>query len=350
MPDHYPFISVIIPHWNGIDILSECLDSLKASTYPSFEIIVSDNASSDGSQDWIKSHHSDIVLLENDANYGYAGGCNLGAQIAKGPILVFLNNDTIQDPDWLTHLVQPLISDESTVAVQPKILNYYQRDLFDYAGGSGGFMDVLGFPFARGRIFLDQEKDLGQYNDSRKIFWASGTAICVRKDAFNQAGNFEESFFAHMEEIDLCWKFHLMGKHVYIEPKSVVYHKNAVSLPMQSHRKYYLNHRNSLLMILGNYSLPLSLYFFTLRFVLEWVAFFYAIVKLDFNHMTAIIRSLGWILFHPHVIIKKRKNIGQLRKRKDKQLLTHLYKGSIVLSHYLSRKKKFNELSQVSHS
>ena len=263
MPEHQPFISVIIPHWNGIDILSECLDSLKASTYPFFEIIVSDNASSDGSQSWLKSHHPDISLLENDANYGYAGGCNLGARIAKGSILVFLNNDTIQDPDWLNHLALSLITDESAVAVQPKILNYYQRDLFDYAGGSGGFMDVLGFPFARGRIFLDQEKDLGQYDDSRQIFWASGTAICVWKDAYEKAGGFEESFFAHMEEIDLCWKFHLMGKRVYVEPKSVVYHKNAVSLPMQSHWKYYLNHRNSLLMVLGNYSFPLSIYFFT---------------------------------------------------------------------------------------
>jgi len=261
MPEHQPFISVIIPHWNGIDILSECLDSLKASTYPFFEIIVSDNASSDGSQSWLKSHHPDISLLENDANYGYAGGCNLGARIAKGSILVFLNNDTIQDPDWLNHLALSLITDESAVAVQPKILNYYQRDLFDYAGGSGGFMDVLGFPFARGRIFLDQEKDLGQYDDSRQIFWASGTAICVWKDAYEKAGGFEESFFAHMEEIDLCWKFHLMGKRVYVEPKSVVYHKNAVSLPMQSHWKYYLNHRNSLLMVLGNYSFPLSIYF-----------------------------------------------------------------------------------------
>ena len=345
MPEHQPFISVIIPHGNGIDILSECLDSLKASTYPFFEIIVSDNASSDGSQSWLKSHHPDISLLENDANYGYAGGCNLGARIAKGSILVFLNNDTIQDPDWLNHLALSLITDESAVAVQPKILNYYQRDLFDYAGGSGGFMDVLGFPFARGRIFLDQEKDLGQYDDSRQIFWASGTAICVWKDAYEKAGGFEESFFAHMEEIDLCWKFHLMGKRVYVEPKSVVYHKNAVSLPMQSHWKYYLNHRNSLLMVLGNYSFPLSIYFFTMRFVLEWVAFFYAFTKFDFNHMTAIIRSLIWILFHPHIIIKKRKNIRRLRKIKDKHFLNQLHKGSIVFSHYLFGKKKFNELS-----
>lgn len=344
MPNTNPKISIIIPHWNGIDVLSECLDSLKQSTNASIEIIVSDNASSDGSQGWIKSNHPDIILIENDQNYGYAGGCNRGATIAKGDYFLFLNNDTIQDPDWIDPLILRMDSDSTIGAVQPKILNYYKRDLFDYAGGSGGFMDVLGFPFARGRVFLRQEKDLDQYNDSRQIFWASGTAICARKDAFNQAGGFEESFFAHMEEIDLCWKFHLMGKQVYVEPKSVVYHKNAVSLPMQSHRKYYLNHRNSMLMILGNYTLPLSLYFFSIRFILEWVAFLYAFIKLDFNHMTAILRSLAWILVHPHIVIKKRLAISRLRKVKDKQILNKLYQGSLVLSHYILGKKKYSDL------
>ncbi|MBT6866733.1 MAG: glycosyltransferase family 2 protein, partial [Candidatus Marinimicrobia bacterium] len=251
-------VSVIIPHWNGIDVLSECLDSLKKTNFDSFEIIVSENASSDGSQAWVKENHPDVILVENDKNYGYAGGCNRGANLAKGKYLLFLNNDTIQDPNWLQPLVDRLESDSSIAAVQPKILNYYKRDVFDYAGGSGGFMDIFCFPFARGRLFLNQEKDTGQYDEAQSCFWASGTAMMVRKNIFESAGKFDETFFAHMEEIDLCWRFQAMGFKIWAEPKSIVYHKNAVSLPMHSHRKYYLNHRNSLLMLFGNFSIPLA--------------------------------------------------------------------------------------------
>ncbi|MBT7118370.1 MAG: glycosyltransferase family 2 protein, partial [Candidatus Marinimicrobia bacterium] len=235
MTDFQPIVSIIIPHWNGIDVLSECIESLKKSTLPSFEIIVSDNASSDGSQAWIKENHPDIILLENDKNYGYAGGCNYGSNIAKGEFLLFLNNDTIQDPNWLQPLVDQMKSDESIAAIQPKILNYYNRKIFDYAGGSGGHLDLFCFPFARGRVFLEQEKDSGQYDDAQKCFWASGTAMLVRKKTFFAAGKFDETFFAHMEEIDLCWRFQAMGFQVWSEPKSVIYHKNAVSLPMHTH-------------------------------------------------------------------------------------------------------------------
>ena len=260
MTDSTPIVSIIIPHWNGIDVLSECIDSLKGSTFDSFEIIVSDNASSDGSQAWIVENHPDVILLENDNNYGYAGGCNRGVNVAKGEFILFLNNDTIQNPNWLDPLIDRMKGDESIAAIQPKILNYYNRKIFDYAGGSGGHLDLFCFPFARGRVFLNQEEDLGQYDNAKRCFWASGTAMIVRKDLFKAAGKFDETFFAHMEEIDLCWRFQAMGYEVWAEPRSVVYHKNAVSLPMHTHRKYYLNHRNSLLMLFGNYSIPVAFY------------------------------------------------------------------------------------------
>ena len=210
---------------------------MKQSNYDSFEIIIVDNASSDGSQEWIKANHSDIILIENDQNYGYAGGCNRGAEQANGKYILFLNNDTIQDPNWLRPLLNKLERNDSIVAIQPKILNYYQKNIFDYAGGAGGHMDVFCYPFARGRIFLEQEEDQGQYNEAESCFWTSGTAMMVRKDIFFEAGKLDEIFFAHMEEIDLCWRFQAMGYEVWVEPKSVVYHKNAVSLPMHTHRK-----------------------------------------------------------------------------------------------------------------
>ena len=344
MTQNQPIVSIIIPHWNGIDVLSECLDSLKQTSYDSFEIIVSDNASSDGSQDWIRKNHPEVILLENNQNYGYAGGCNLGADVAKGDLLLFLNNDTIQDPNWLQPLVGRMKSDSSIAAIQPKILNYYNREIFDYAGGSGGHLDLFCFPFARGRIFLDQEKDTGQYNDAQQCFWASGTAIMVRKDAFISAGKFEEIFFAHMEEIDLCWRFHAMGFQVWAEPASIVYHKNAVSLPMYSHRKYYLNHRNSLLMLFGNFSAPVTFYVGFIRLMLEFVALGYALVKLDMNHVTGILRSLGWILFHPIVLLKKRSRFTKIRVLRDGDIMKKMARLSIVFGHYLGRKKTYLEM------
>ena len=344
MTDSTPIVSIIIPHWNGIDVLSECINSLKGSTFDSFEIIVSDNASSDGSQAWIVENHPDVILLENDNNYGYAGGCNRGVNVAKGEFILFLNNDTIQNPNWLDPLIDRMKGDESIAAIQPKILNYYNRKIFDYAGGSGGHLDLFCFPFARGRVFLNQEEDLGQYDNAKRCFWASGTAMIVRKDLFKAAGKFDETFFAHMEEIDLCWRFQAMGYEVWAEPRSVVYHKNAVSLPMHTHRKYYLNHRNSLLMLFGNYSIPVAFYVGFIRLILEFTALGYAIVKMDWNHVTGILRSLGWILIHPITILRKRSRFNQIRKMRDRDIMGAMTKTSVVLAHYLSGKKTYLDI------
>ena len=344
MADQIPKVSVIIPHWNGIDVLSECLDSLKKTSFTSFEIIISDNASTDGSQNWIKENHPTIHLIENDTNFGYAGGCNIGSEIARGEYLIFLNNDTIQNLDWIDHLVGLMDKNKLIAATQPKILNYYENTTFDYAGGSGGYMDLLCFPFARGRIFLEQEKDRGQYDNAQKCFWASGTALIVRKKLFLEAGKFEEIFFAHMEEIDLCWRFQAMGYEVWVEPLSVVYHKNAVSLPMHSQKKYYLNHRNSLIMVFSNYSFPLSIYLGSLRLIFELIACIYAIYKFDFNHLTGILKSIIWLVLHPLQIIKKRKRFKSIKKVSDKKILETLTKNLIVVQHYLMRKKSYSEI------
>jgi len=341
---HNHLISIIIPHWNGIEILSECLESLKKSATPDCEIIVVDNASTDGSAEWIRTHHPDVVLVENEINRGYAGGCNSGADIARGKYILFLNNDTIHEPNWLTPLTKAMESDPDLAAVQPKIRNYFERELFDYAGGSGGEMDIFVYPFARGRIFQSQEKDEGQYNQSTGIFWASGTAFMVRADLFNQAGRFDESFFAHMEEIDLCWRFHLMGKRVAAVPESVIYHRNAVTLNMYSYQKYFLNHRNSLMLLCSNYSFPVSIYLFPLRFALEWVALLYSIVLRDWNHFRAILAALGWIVVHPGRIIARRKKMRSLRKISDRQVMGGMFRGSIVWAYYILGRKTYSSL------
>ena len=337
-------VSVIIPHWNGIDVLSECLDSLGKSNYKNIEIIVVDNASSDGSQDWIRSNHPNIILVQNKSNLGYAEGCNVGAKSSSGEYLIFLNNDTVQNENWIESLVDFLNLNRNVAAVQPKILNYFDRTKFDYAGGCGGWIDVLCFPFARGRLFLNLEKDEGQYEKIRPIFWASGTALMIRKKMFIDLNGFDKTFFAHQEEIDLCWKIHLSGKEVWSVPTSVVFHKNAVTLPMFSRKKQYLNHRNSLLMMLTNYSLPMTLYLFPIRLSLEFVALFYALFCFDINHFIGIIQSLLWIITHPHIIVSRRIRTRKIRKLKDAKIIKNMYWGSVVFDHYIRRKKKSVDL------
>ena len=344
MSNKKSIVSIVIPHWNNVDILSECLESISATDFDSFETIVVDNASTDNSVEWVSSNYPNVKLIENDKNYGYAGGCNIGAEAASGDFLIFLNNDTVQEKDWISNLIKTINSDDKIAAVQPKILNYYDRNVFDYAGGSGGHMDIYCFPFARGRIFSFQENDEGQYNNKEKCFWSSGTCFMVRRELFQKAGGFDDSFFAHMEEIDLCWRLYAMGFEVWVEPDSVVYHKNALTLPMYSHKKYYLNHRNSLLMLLGNYSIKNIFLIGIPRLILEKVACFYSIIMLDWRHFTAILRSLFWVIFHPNVIMKKRKNFFKIRTIGDRKIMESMMQSSIVIKYYLLKKQTYSDI------
>jgi GT2 family glycosyltransferase len=205
-------------------------------------------------------------------------------------------------------------------------------------------MDVLCYPFARGRLFLEQEIDNKQYDDETQCFWASGTAIMVRKKYFLEVEKFDENFFAHMEEIDLCWKLQLKGYKVYVNPKSVVYHKNAVSLPMTSLKKFMLNHRNSIIMLLSNYKLFTTLYLFPIRYSLELIAIIYALSKLDFKHMFGVIQAHLWLLFHIHIIFIRRRKIRRLRLINDYEIMKSMHKGSIIWDHYIRRKKTFREI------
>jgi GT2 family glycosyltransferase len=345
-------VSIIIPHFNGEEIISECLESLQQVTTsdPVPEIIMVDNASRDDSVTVVKERYPEVRIIRSETNRGYAGGCNLGAETAAGDYLVFMNNDTIHEMNWIEPLAELLDKDPTLAAIQPKILNHYDRDRFDYAGGSGGALDVLGYPFARGRLFMHQETDTGQYDDEKEVFWASGTAIMVRKRSFLEAGGFDDVFFAHMEEVDLCWRFHLMGYRVMCQPRSVVYHKNAVTLPMYSRKKYYLNHRNSIIMVWANYSLPTAIYLFAFRYFLEWVALGYSLTKWDWAHIGGIVQAHIWLIFHPHLIRRKRRQVKQVRRLKDRQVMAMMYRGSAVLAHYIGGRKTYREITSKASS
>jgi len=343
-----PLVSIIIPHFNGEDILVECLQSLNKSNYSNLEIIIVDNCSTDNSISVVKKKFSSIKVIYSKVNKGYAGGCNLGARSAKGDYFFFLNNDTVQKPDCINELMNTMLSDSSITVVQPKILNYFNQNLFDYAGGSGGYLDVFCFPFARGRLFHSKEIDKGQYDDENEIFWASGTGMLIKKNDFINIGCFDEFFFAHQEEIDLQWKLHLLNKKIKVNPSGILYHKNAMTLSSNSIKKHYLNHRNSLLMMMTNYSLLYLAYTLPVRLILELIALIYSLFLLDMKHVLGIMKSLTWILFNPIQIFRRRKNFNRLYKRNDKKIFSKMYRKSIVFDFFILRKKNYGDLDIAS--
>jgi len=335
-----PMVSVVIPHFGGKEILSECLISLKNCTYPNLEIIVVDNDSPDDSIQYIKTNFPEINLIQSEYNRGFAGGCNFGAQHAKGEYLLILNNDTTHEPDWIDHLVKRIESNISISAVQSKIKNDKKRDYFDFAGACGGFMDKYCFPFARGRIIYTVEKDTGQYDRACKIFWASGTAFLTRKNIFNQLGGFDETLFAHMEEIDYHWKCQLMGHEVWVEPLSIIYHKGAVTLPVSSPKKTYLNYRNSLILLLTNYPASISFRLFFPRFFLECISLVKEILTFKWGHAFSIIKSWVWIIGHLGVLKKRRASL----KGNNIVIPKLIYQQSIVKKYFIDRKKVHSSL------
>jgi len=341
-----PKVSVIIPHHNNYEILNECIGSLKKVSYKNIEIIIVDNNSSDGSIDQIEKDFNDINIYRSKVNLGYSGGCNTGVKKANGELLLFLNNDTVHNSDFIDHLVSKILSNDRIVCVQPKIKNYDNRDYFDYAGASGGFIDYLGFPFARGRIFNTVEKDLGQYNDSIKVFWTSGAAFITRKNIFKDLGGFDESLFAHMEEIDYCWKCYIAGYECWVEPSSEIFHHGGKTLSFSSPKKTYLNHRNSFVLILTNYSLGLSLYLLPLRLFLELISSFRELIKLRVGHFFAHYAALLSIILRIPYLMKRRNIIKGFRKINDKSILEQkvVFNESIVINYFFKFKNLFSKL------
>ena len=334
-----PLISVVIPHVRGTEILLDCLTSLEATTYEPREVVLVDNASSDGSVAAARERFPWVRVVRNERNLGYAGGCNVGLQHSRGEFVLFLNDDVLAtDPDWLSKLVQPCLSDSRVAACQPKLRSFFKREVFDYAGAAGGLMDVLGFPFCRGRIFFTLETDRGQYDDICEVFWASGTAMLVRRTALEEVGAFDADFFAHMEEIDLSWRLHLAGYKVLAVPQAVLYHRAGSTLKTDSFSKIYLNHRNSQVMLLKNYPWRYLLWVVPLRALLELAALLYSLLQRDWARARAILLACGYVLLHWPTIVVKRRRISRIRKVDDRDLLRKLYRGSVVVDYFLRGK------------
>jgi len=330
-----PLVSVIIPHYNGKEILYTCLRSLAKTTYSNKEVLVVDNGSTDDSLATIEQDFPWVRLLHQATNLGYAGGCNAGLVAGKGAFALFLNNDTKFEGDWLTKLVLAITSDDLIAAVQPKLLALKQPDKFDYSGAAGGLIDYLGFPFARGRLFFTLETDRHQYDRPQDIFWASGTATLVRKSAMDRVGAFDENFFAHMEEIDLNWRFHLHGYRVRAVPDAVVYHDSGSTLPPDSFRKVYLNHKNSLFMLIKNYQLRNLVWIFPSRLFLEFVALVYSICSLDFIRVRAVVLSLLALCGRLVQVLRGRRVVQRSRTCSDAEVFRKMYHHSVVLAYFV---------------
>ena len=285
-------VSIVILNWNGEEMLRKFLPSvLVCSSAKDVEICVADNGSTDGSCRLLTEEFPTVRLICLDQNYGFAEGYNRALAQVEAEYVVLLNSDVEVGPDWLKPLVAFMDAHPEVGACQPKILSQRNRDYFEYAGAAGGFIDRLGYPFCRGRIFDMVEKDEGQYDTPLSIFWATGAALFIRQQLYREVGGLDGRFFAHMEEIDLCWRLRSRGYAIYCIPYSTVYHVGGATLKKENPRKTFLNFRNNLLMLYKN--LPqneLHVVMFW-RFLLDWVATIVFFLKFDFSAAKAVVRA-----------------------------------------------------------
>lgn len=331
--------AVVILNYNGKHFLEQFLPSVVANT-PDAEIVVADNCSADGSVAWLQHHFPQVRLIENPTNEGYAGGYNTALRQVPADYYVLLNSDVEVPPGWLGPLVRVLDENPDVAACQPKLLEYNRKTHFEYAGAAGGFIDWLGYPFCRGRIFQNTEADIGQYDDTRPVFWASGACFAVRASVFWQLGGFEAAFFAHMEEIDLCWRMHHVGQKIYYCAESCVYHVGAGTLSADSPRKTFLNFRNSLAMLYKNLPKTRLAGVILLRLLLDGVAGAIFLIQKKPAHCWAVVRAHFDFYKNFTFWMKQRRNTT----RKKNGFATLMYSGSLVWSHFVRNKKTFKEL------
>jgi len=333
-----PSVAVVILNWNGQQHLANFLPSVLASTYTNLSIIVGDNASTDTSVAWLKQEYPQIKVIENDKNYGFAGGYNQILAQVDTDYFVLLNSDVEVTPDWIEPVVDLLEKNPNAAAAQPKILSYADKTSFEYAGAAGGFIDFLGYPFCRGRIFDTIEKDYGQYEKETEIFWASGAALFIKKDAWLQADGFDESLFAHMEEIDLCWRLKRLGKQIWYCPAASVYHVGGGTLSAESPHKTFLNFRNNLLMLYKNLPKNKRIYIIGLRFFLDFMSLIRFLVDKK--------SSNAWAISRAHVDFLKRvwkKEVNGLELDGTFNALG-LFPRSIVWQYFVRKQKTYKQL------
>lgn len=326
-------IAVVILNWNGVRLLEQFLPSVMSYS-PEATIYVADNASTDSSIEFVKTNYPAVKIIQNKGNFGYAHGYNVALQHVEEPYFCLLNSDVEVTENWLQPILDIFEKEKNVAIIQPKILDFKNKSLFEYAGAAGGFIDKYGYPYCRGRIFETVEKDNGQYDDFYEIFWASGACFFIRKDVFNQLGGFDESFFAHQEEIDLCWRSKNAGYKTYYTFQSIIYHVGGATLKESNPKKTFLNFRNSLLMLVKNLPEGKILPIIFTRLFLDGIAGIQFILKGKFSHCWAIIKAH----FHFYYLLNK-----YLKKRTNNQTESYFKTNSIVYNYFIKGGKVFEE-------
>ncbi len=330
-------VSIVIVSWNGRELMERFLPSVLATDYENFEVVVADNASTDGTSEWLKEAFPAVRVVRHPDNWLFARGNNVAVAQTHAPYVCLLNNDVEVPTDWLHPLVAVLEGNPDVAAVQPKLLQHTDQTRFEYAGASGGFLDAVGYPFARGRIFSALETDEGQYDDARDVCWATGACLLLRRAAFDEVGGLDQRFEMHMEEIDLCWRLWRNGWRICVEPTSSVYHLGGASLAQGDPRKTYLNFRNSLLMLYKNTSDTEWPNVFRNRKLLDRLALGRGLVTGGLGEVAAIQRAYkdARALF---------VHYNDERPTVATPTCMPRYNRSIALDHFFRRRRRFSDL------
>lgn len=337
-----PLVSIVILNWNGRKFLEQFLPSVTSSTYENYKVVVADNASTDDSVPFLRSYYPLVEVLELEKNFGFAMGYNEALKGMEGDYYVLLNSDVEVPPGWIEPVIRLMEADKTIGACQPKLLQYHNRSCFEYSGAAGGWIDYLGYPFARGRVFDVNEDDTGQYDTTEAVFWASGAALFVRADLYHSLGGLDPYFFAHQEEIDFCWRLQRAGYKVYCCAESVIYHVGGGTLPKGNSRKVYLNFRNNLVMMAKNMRVGEALWKLPFRFVLDFVSAVKSLFSGEGRYFTAVLRAhisfLGWLFSGEKMRVRL--------PRSGYQRLGY-HEKSVVWAYFVQGKKYFREIVGV---
>jgi GT2 family glycosyltransferase len=334
-----PLVAIVILNYNGRGYLQRFLPSVMASTWPNLQIVVADNDSTDDSIAFIRAEYPSIRIIRNPTNEGFARGYNTALRQVEADVFVLLNSDVEVTPGWIEPVIELMESDLSIAACQPKILDWNRREKFEYAGAAGGWLDTFGYPFCRGRVFDVCEEDHGQYDRIRPIFWASGAAMFIRSEVFLREGGFDPFFFAHQEEIDLCWRIQASGMRIMACPASVVYHVGGGTLPQGNPRKTFLNFRNNLIMLWKNMGTAEKSWKIPVRFALDALSAWKNLLSGNPAYFMAVSRAhlafFQWVLS---------PDPESLFPRQKARTTAGIWRGNIIWQHFVRRKSAFSEI------
>lgn len=329
--------AIVILNWNGKKYLEKFLPSVIKHSHTNAKLFIADNASSDDSVSFIESHYPDIELLKLETNFGYAKGYNEALKLIEAKYYILLNSDIEVSENWIEPLIDYLEKNPNVAACQPKIKSWHNKSAFEYAGAGGGYIDHLGYPFCRGRIFQEIEEDKGQFDNIQDVFWASGACLFVNAQIFHDLGGFDEDFFAHMEEIDFCWRAKNQGYQIVYHPESTVYHIGGGTLPKNNPYKTYLNFRNNFCLLYKNIPKKKLVATFALRFFLDGAAAIKFLLDGGYKDFVAVFNAHMYFYRNLPKLYKKRKTLQQ----RD---VSGIYTKNIAYEHFIRGKKSFHEL------